>query len=476
MEHCIGRGSEGVVYAGEDTVTHQPVAVKVSPIHDISYASLTTAKKLGLKCPNVVEILNLQMDQKFCYIVMEKCDKDLLVALTESGNRLSEYEAANIFIQIIRGIEFCNSHGVFHGDLKPENVLLRNGIVKLADFSFGLFPSADLANSSHSLASKASTSSTVLSSRSSSQISLNTAGYASPEICLEPCLNFFSSSSVSNALTDSHAMTLKEQLSAMDVWSAGVTLFVICAGYSPWSEATIENVDYREYIEKPSSIFPQWFSGDLRDLLLSMLVPDPSKRAKFHNIRNHQWIVTSTNTIASQYLEPSSSFHSEIKDSSPLASTSTSVIEEPVAHFNPRKKRSVPQPPEEVELVLAAHLLDDYENNKDQLKRTRSNSYSFESISSIVSRSISPFAFTSSSMVSSGLTYEDVILFESKAKRSKTKNKGNAVCKRLQSPMAIVVPISLVKRREEISKNRLTSAAKIFRKSSPNAKKNRRLF
>jgi len=51
-----------------------------------------------------------------------------------AGLELSEEEIKSIVYQITAGLEYMHKHGFFHRDMKPENILIQKGRVRICDF------------------------------------------------------------------------------------------------------------------------------------------------------------------------------------------------------------------------------------------------------------------------------------------------------------------------------------------------------
>ena len=45
----------------------------------------------------------------------------------------------NFYVQILLGLEYLHSKGIAHRDMKPENILISRGKIKIADFGLGNF-------------------------------------------------------------------------------------------------------------------------------------------------------------------------------------------------------------------------------------------------------------------------------------------------------------------------------------------------
>lgn len=59
------------------------------------------------------------------------------------GNRLSEFQAIKILKDLVSGYMVLYHKKIIHRDLKTENILLNNGVVKIGDFGFARFIEGD---------------------------------------------------------------------------------------------------------------------------------------------------------------------------------------------------------------------------------------------------------------------------------------------------------------------------------------------
>lgn len=151
VQERIGTGGMGSVFRVLDKeLDDQAVALKVLHPHltenEHCYKRFRNEVRVArtLTHPNIVRIHDIGRDVSgFSYISMELVDgdslKDLLQTVSDDGKvvpkALSVSEAANILLQILKGVSFAHDREVIHRDLKPANVLVNaRGEVKLVDF------------------------------------------------------------------------------------------------------------------------------------------------------------------------------------------------------------------------------------------------------------------------------------------------------------------------------------------------------
>jgi serine/threonine-protein kinase len=162
LDQPLGTGAFGQVWLAHHHVwVDQLVAVKVPT--DPTY--LRTLQREGaaihgLEHPNIVRALGFDPYAEVPYLVMEYVPgtslRPIIARARSAGeagpaantDRPSIHDSAAIMQQILAGLKYAHSHGVIHGDLKPENVLCHRrvtelgyagpGIIKLTDFGLGL--------------------------------------------------------------------------------------------------------------------------------------------------------------------------------------------------------------------------------------------------------------------------------------------------------------------------------------------------
>ncbi|KAH9761791.1 CBL-interacting serine/threonine-protein kinase 24 [Citrus sinensis] len=83
--------------------------------------------------------------------------------------------------------------------------------------------------------------------------------------------------------------------SAADVWSCGVILFVLMAGYLPFGETDLPTL-YKK-INAAEFSCPFWFSTGATSLIHKILDPNPKTRIRIEGIRKHPWFRKNYNPV-----------------------------------------------------------------------------------------------------------------------------------------------------------------------------------
>src|SRR5262245_21924869 len=86
---------------------------------------------------NIIATLDYGVDGRYMYQIQEHMDLGTLEELLEKSHRIPPEIAVFILQEMLRGLHYAHSIGLFHGMLNPAKVLLSaNGIVKIDDFQF----------------------------------------------------------------------------------------------------------------------------------------------------------------------------------------------------------------------------------------------------------------------------------------------------------------------------------------------------
>ncbi|KAA8546778.1 hypothetical protein F0562_003207 [Nyssa sinensis] len=208
----------------------------------------------SLKHPNIVRFKEVLLTPTHLAIVMEyAAGGELFERICDSG-KFSEDEARFFFQQLISGVNYCHSKQIYHRDLKLENTLLDGSsapCLKICDFGYS--------------------KSSVLHSRPKSTV--GTPAYMAPEV-------------LSRREYDGKTA---------DVWSCGVTLYVMLVGAYPFEDPD-DPKNFRKTITRILNVqysIPDYVrvSMECRHLLSGIFVANPEKRTTIPEIKKHPWFL-----------------------------------------------------------------------------------------------------------------------------------------------------------------------------------------
>ncbi|HWA96830.1 MAG TPA: protein kinase [Terracidiphilus sp.] len=140
IQRRLGAGGSGVVYLANDTLLERPVVMKILRAGLLSAQQMRTTVlrearlASAIDHPNVCAIYEVGEVGDEGYIVMQYVPGKSLDKLIERGPATPQL-VLSVGIQIADGLQAAHSLGIFHRDLKPQNVMLTDGgLVKILDF------------------------------------------------------------------------------------------------------------------------------------------------------------------------------------------------------------------------------------------------------------------------------------------------------------------------------------------------------
>ncbi|XP_051116064.1 phosphoenolpyruvate carboxylase kinase 2-like [Andrographis paniculata] len=256
----LGRGRFGVVHRC-NSAAGESFACKSIYKHSISSDAIdgrcidNEVKILRLLAggPNILAIRDVHEDDDYLHIVTDLCDGGDLFDRLSAGDRFSERDAAVVLRQLMAAVAFCHRLGVAHRDIKPENIMFDSrGRLRLVDFGAAeLFGVSEMSGV------------------------VGTPYYVAPEILMG-----------------------RDYSEKVDVWSAGVILYIMLAGAPPFigdgPAETFESV-LRANLRFPAKLFRS-VSPEAKDLLRKMICRDVSRRFSAEQVLRHPWIINGGET------------------------------------------------------------------------------------------------------------------------------------------------------------------------------------
>ena len=198
----LGAGSFSNVYLGRhNNNKHFLVAVKEI---DISKTSQNYIDEIyiiqQISNPHVIKIYDFyfNVSHSKLYIILEYCNQGSLIRQKKGEIREIYY----YFQQILQGMKAMRALNILHRDLKLENILLRNNIVKISDFGLA----KKLGKTSYFMSERCGTPSTM-----------------APEILL-----------------DCHHIVKYDY--KCDIWALGIILYELVYGTHPFGRDNIKKI------------------------------------------------------------------------------------------------------------------------------------------------------------------------------------------------------------------------------------------
>jgi hypothetical protein len=144
----LGAGGMGEVYRARDTRLDRTVAIKLLPSELVTAPGRVERFRQEARAiarithPNICTLHDVGEDGSAIFLVMEYVAGATLAERLEDGP-LPVSLALRIAIGIADALDHAHRHGVVHRDLKPGNIMLTRGGVKLLDFGLAKLKERD---------------------------------------------------------------------------------------------------------------------------------------------------------------------------------------------------------------------------------------------------------------------------------------------------------------------------------------------
>lgn len=247
MLNTLGEGKFSVVKRAFHVPTSTSVAVKILQNTKEYTSPICREARImkSLSHPNIIKLFHVVQRRETTYLVMEYASEGELQDRIIKVGSLEESETRRLFAQIVHAVQYCHDHHIVHRDIKASNILIDcRGNAKLCDFGLAaeVIPGQKLAGF------------------------CGTLPYCAPELL----------------------QAEKYEGPPVDIWSLGVLLFLMVSGNLPFQGKSF--VDLKQEIISANFSIPSHVSIDISNVIIELLMINPSRRPTIHQIMRHPMI------------------------------------------------------------------------------------------------------------------------------------------------------------------------------------------
>ena len=235
----LGKGSFGEVLLVRLKANNKFYAMKILTKKQVKLRHQETHTKaerdlmVRINCPFIVNIKFAFQDNIKLYIITEFMQGGEMFFHLHKEKRFSNEKTRFYIIEIILAIEFLHKNKMLYRDLKPENIMVdSNGHIKLTDFGL---------------------SKMVKKQKDKAFTICGTPQYLAPEILSDDGYDY-----------------------SVDWWSLGCVMYEMLVGKAPFRIPKGSYLTAELYKKKIT--IPEFVTDEAKDLISSLLVPNPKKR------------------------------------------------------------------------------------------------------------------------------------------------------------------------------------------------------
>ncbi|XP_015189268.1 PREDICTED: probable serine/threonine-protein kinase fhkE isoform X2 [Polistes dominula] len=256
--HVIGDGNFAIVRHCIHKATGAEYAMKIVDKYKCQGKETMLASEVAILrqvChPNIISLVAEQETMDQLFLVMELVKGGDLFDAIAAATKFSEAEASVMIGHLTSALAYLHSHHIVHRDVKPENLLVEMEGSHVRCLKLGDFGLAQIV-------------------RENLYTVCGTPTYVAPEILAET------------------GYGLK-----IDVWAAGVILYILLCGFPPFVSPENEQEELFERILSGQYEFtsPYWdtISNSAKQLITNMLQAQPELRFSAEDVLDHPWLAS----------------------------------------------------------------------------------------------------------------------------------------------------------------------------------------